>query len=99
MPIAIALPPKKYSVIIVGAGPVGLLTALSLERAKISTLVLEAYPSLLCNTRACVYLPVINPALRKLGICSTVAAQAFLNHEGVIWRNVKGEALVHMRLG
>lgn len=61
-------PPTPYSVIVIGAGPVGLLTALCLGRADISTLVLEAHPSLLRTTRACGYLPVANPVLRKLGI-------------------------------
>ncbi|MCJ1259606.1 hypothetical protein MMC24_007445 [Lignoscripta atroalba] len=90
---------SKKSVIIVGAGPVGLLTALRLGQASIPTLVLESHPTLLPTTRAMVYMPVIIPVLRKLGILDTVQRHAFLNHEGAVWRDIDGNVLGKLPLG
>jgi 2-polyprenyl-6-methoxyphenol hydroxylase-like FAD-dependent oxidoreductase len=45
----------ETEVCIVGAGPVGLLTALRLGQAGVRTILLEAHGSLLKTTRACVY--------------------------------------------
>jgi 2-polyprenyl-6-methoxyphenol hydroxylase-like FAD-dependent oxidoreductase len=75
-------------VIIVGVGPVGLLTALRLGQAGISTLVLESHHTLLPTTRAVVYMPVVIPVLKN----------AFLNREGVTWRDSDGNALAHLPL-
>lgn len=86
-------------VIIVGAGPVGLLLALGLGRAGIRTVVLEAHHELLATTRAVVYMPVVLPVLRELGILDTVLAEAYLNKEGVRWRNIEGNVLAHLPLG
>ena len=44
----------KCTVLIVGAGPVGLLTALRLGQAGIDTLVVEAHTEILPTTRAVV---------------------------------------------
>jgi 2-polyprenyl-6-methoxyphenol hydroxylase-like FAD-dependent oxidoreductase len=85
-------------VIIVGAGPVGLLTALRLGQAGISTLVLESHHTLLPTTRAMVYMPVVIPVLRELGILDVVLEHAFLNREGVTWRDLDGNALAHLPL-
>lgn len=95
-----AEPPKtKADVIIVGAGPVGLLTALGLGRAGIDTLVIEAHHELLPTTRAMVYMPVVLPVLRKLGILDTILQHAYLNKEGVKWRDIHGKVLAHLPLG
>lgn len=84
--------------IIVGAGPVGLLTALRLGQAGISTLVLESHHTLLSTTRAMVYMPVVIPVLRELGILDVVLKNAFLNGDGVTWRELDGNALAHLPL-
>ena len=84
--------------IIVGAGPVGLLTALRLGQAGISTLVLESHHTLLPTTRAVVYMPVVIPVLRELGILDVVLENAFLNREGITWRDLDGNALAHLPL-
>ena len=76
----------------------GLLTALRLGQAGISTLVLEAHHELLPTTRAMVYMPVVIPVLRKLGILEIVQEHAYLNHGGVVWRKVNGEPLAHLPL-
>jgi 2-polyprenyl-6-methoxyphenol hydroxylase-like FAD-dependent oxidoreductase len=48
------MPKTRATVVIVGGGPVGLLTALRLGQAGIDTLVLEAHDSVLPATRAVV---------------------------------------------
>ena len=81
--------------IIVGSGPVGLLSALRLGQAGISTLVLEAHRTLLPTTRAMVYMPVIILVLHELGILDVVLRNAFLNGEGATWRELNGNTLGH----
>lgn len=45
-----------------------------------------------------VYMPVVIPALTKLGLMEAVSNTAFLNHEGVAWRNLDGELLARLPL-
>lgn len=85
-----------YSVIICGAGPVGLLIALCLGQAGVKTLVLERHHELLPTTRAMVYQPVVLNVLRGLGILDIVKQHAFLNHEGIYWRDIHGKELGHL---
>ena len=92
-------PKVSADVIIVGAGPVGLLIALGLGRAGIDTLVVEAHHELLPTTRAMVYMPVVLPVLKALGVLDTVLDAAFLNKEGVRWRDIEGTELAHLPLG
>lgn len=84
--------------VIVGAGSVDLLTALRLGQAGISTLVLESHHTLLPTTRAMVYMPVVIPVLRELGILDIVLKNAFLNGEGVTWRELDSNTLGHLPL-
>ena len=81
-----------------GAGPVGLLTALRLGQLGVSTLVVESHETLLKTTRAMVYMPVVIPVLRELGILPTVERNAFLNHDGVAWRDMEGKLLGQLPL-
>lgn len=90
---------EKAEVIIVGAGPVGLLTALGLGRAGVDTLVIEAHHELLPTTRAVVYMPVVLPVLEKLGVLEIVKQNAFLNRDGVSWRDLDGQQLAQLPLG
>ena len=46
---------NNYTVIVVGAGPVGLLTALKLGQKGISTLVVEKHSGILDAARAIAY--------------------------------------------
>ncbi|KAK5939478.1 hypothetical protein PMZ80_007855 [Knufia obscura] len=89
----------KADVVVVGAGPVGLLIALCLGKAGIDTLVIEAHHELLPTTRAVVYMPVVLPVLKALGILEKVLDAAFLNKDGVRWRDIDGRELAHLPLG
>ncbi|MGN7934044.1 FAD-dependent oxidoreductase [Pseudomonas mediterranea] len=63
-------------VIIVGAGPVGLLTAVALAQEKLSVLVLEADAVISNAPRAAVYFPSTLAVLDELGMLEDVAAQS-----------------------
>lgn len=89
---------QQATVVIVGAGPVGLLTALRLGKNGIKTIVLEAHSELLPLYRAMVYMPVVLPVLDSLGILEKVKAEAYLNWEGVTWRDRDGKELAHLPL-
>jgi hypothetical protein len=45
-----------------------------------------------------VYMPVIIPVLRKMGILKKVMANAFLNYEGAVWGTPDGEELAKLEL-
>jgi 2-polyprenyl-6-methoxyphenol hydroxylase-like FAD-dependent oxidoreductase len=89
---------SSYQVIIAGAGPVGLLTALRLGQENIRTLVLEAHHELLPTTRAMVYMPVVNRCLQQLGLAEIFDEHAYHNREGVTWRDKNCDQLAHLSL-
>lgn len=60
------------SVIVVGAGPVGLLTALRLAEAGISVTMLEALPTIEKSPRAMAYQPVAVKELDRAGVLDAV---------------------------
>lgn len=69
------IPMKRNAhVIIVGAGPVGLLTALALAQENISVIVLEADSKVSEAPRASVYFPSTIIALDNLGMLNDVVA-------------------------
>lgn len=76
----------------------GLLHAIRLGQAGVRTLVLERHHELLPTTRAMVYQPVVLNVLRGLGILDEVKKHAYLNREGIYWRDIKGNQLGHMPL-
>lgn len=85
-----------FQVLIVGAGPVGLLIALRLGQAGVKTLVIEKYRELLPTTRAMVYQPVVLEILRGYGILNKIEKLAYLNTEGIFWRDINGKQLGHL---
>src|SRR5690606_24480804 len=58
---------ERRQVIVVGAGPVGLLTALGLARQGVEVTVLDAEPEVVKSPRAAVYFHTTISILRKLG--------------------------------
>ncbi|KIV90853.1 hypothetical protein PV10_05459 [Exophiala mesophila] len=88
---ALSTDKRKAEIIIVGAGAVGLLTALKLGRAGIDTIVLEAYNDILRAPRAIAYMPVVVKELQKLGIYDRLKAIGEVNNRGVTWRSQAGE--------
>ena len=66
-------------VIIVGAGPVGMLTALALAQAGASVTVLEQEPAIINSPRAAVYFPSTLIILEELGILAELNRIGFQN--------------------
>lgn len=86
----------KKSVIIAGAGPVGLLIAIRLGKEGISTLVLEQGDSLPRTTRALVNNPVVLGLLSKCGVLEPVMKEAYLVNDGAVWMDIEGNKLAHL---
>ena len=63
------------SVLIAGAGPVGLITALGLARAGVEVTVLEAEPRIVESPRAAVYHWTVLEPFERLGILADVEAR------------------------
>ncbi len=59
---------ERRQVVVVGAGPVGLLTALGLARQGIAVTVLDSEPEVVRSPRAAVYFHTTISILRKLGL-------------------------------
>lgn len=70
-----------------------MLVALRLGQAGIKTLVLEKHDELLFSTRGCAYQPVVLNALRELGLLDLIKEHAYLNRDGVHWRDMSGKEL------
>ncbi len=79
-------------VVIAGAGPVGLVTALALAQDGIPVLVLEAGAAIVPSPRAVVYHPPTVEALDRLGVLPAMVAAGLLKHD-YQWRTVDGEIL------
>jgi 3-(3-hydroxy-phenyl)propionate hydroxylase len=70
-------------VIIVGAGPVGLLNALGLARAGIKVTVLEREPAIPASPRAMVYIWKVLEGLERLGVLADAEAIGFTTQHGL----------------
>ena len=81
-------PVSATDVIVVGAGPVGLLTALKLCLAGVSVIVVEKFTSILDLPRAIAYLPVVNKELKKLGLAEEILKECHICASGPIWLNM-----------
>jgi len=70
------------SVIVVGAGPVGVTTALVLAKRGMQVTVIEADSEPNMSPRAIVYLHPLLPDLDRLGILDDMRAKGHIDHEG-----------------
>ncbi|CAG8972461.1 hypothetical protein HYALB_00001150 [Hymenoscyphus albidus] len=90
-------PANKISkIIIVGAGPSGLLLGILLSKAKIQVQLLDQASALDTNPRAAHYAPSSVRELRRAGVLEKVQAEGF-RPAGVCWRTVDGEILGGIR--
>src|SRR5690606_32089658 len=69
----------QADVIVVGAGPVGMLTALALAQGGASVTVLEKEPGIVESPRAAVYFPSTLTVLEELGLLDELNAIGFQN--------------------
>jgi 2-polyprenyl-6-methoxyphenol hydroxylase-like FAD-dependent oxidoreductase len=83
---------KSIQIIVVGAGPSGLLLALLLSRQGIHVQVLEATETLDVQPRATHYAPPAVYELRRAGVLDDVRAAGFIPG-GVCWRKLDGTLL------
>lgn len=81
----VSVPRKEHSVIIVGAGPVGLLTAINLSRLGIKTLILERGSGIDQSPRATSYQPCVLAEMRECGILEDVKKKAMANTTLSFW--------------
>ncbi|KAF2258414.1 putative monooxygenase [Lojkania enalia] len=86
---------RKPSVIVVGAGPVGLLTGLRCAKVGIRTTVLEMLPEIENSPRAAVYHPVAVEELHRAGVLSD-CRKIGTSSTGIAWRKLNGEVIVEM---
>jgi 2-polyprenyl-6-methoxyphenol hydroxylase-like FAD-dependent oxidoreductase len=70
---------EQQDVIVIGAGPVGMLTALALAQAGAKVTVLEQEPRMVDSPRAAVYFPSTLVVLEELGLLDSLLAIGFTN--------------------
>ncbi|KAG2026535.1 hypothetical protein GB937_001315 [Aspergillus fischeri] len=84
-------------VLVVGAGPSGLLLALMLGKQGIPVQLLEAADSLDDRPRATHYSPPAVHELRRAGVLDDMAAEGSFIPNGACWRKLNGEFLAGVR--
>lgn len=82
-------------VIVAGAGPVGLLTALKLAQANVPVLVLDAAEAIIRSPRAVVYHPPTVAALDAAGVLTEMIAVGVVKKD-YHWRTVDGRILCRL---
>ncbi|KAL3426711.1 FAD binding domain-containing protein [Phlyctema vagabunda] len=85
------------TVIVVGAGPSGLLLALLLSKQDIQVQVLESAEHLDSQPRATHYLPPAVEELRRAGVIEDVLAAGFIP-QGVAWRKIDGAKIAELKM-
>lgn len=68
---------KDSSVVIVGAGPVGMINALGLARAGVDVIVLEAHPGIVPEPRAMTYHWTVHEGMQRLGLLQDMLTEGF----------------------
>ncbi|GME22751.1 Monooxygenase FAD-binding protein [Neofusicoccum parvum] len=85
----------KTTVLIVGAGPVGLILALRLALANVNVTVVEAQDELDDAPKAMAHLPAAFPEFKKAGIFDTLVAEAGeLANTGLTFRKTSDKSII-----
>ena len=84
---------EACDVVVVGAGPVGLLTALGLAQSGWSITVIEAEPGINDSPRAAVYFPTTLKILARLGLLEDALAISYLSKSFAFRLLATGEAV------
>ncbi|KAK5227432.1 hypothetical protein LTR99_005556 [Exophiala xenobiotica] len=101
VPAADKMSIEHAQVIIVGAGPVGLFTALKLAQGGVDVLLLEADKQVLQSPRATTYMPIVLNELEKVGLFPDIEKAGHKNKEGIIFRKSHakgGETLAQLKM-
>ncbi|KAI0121261.1 hypothetical protein BJ170DRAFT_661063 [Xylariales sp. AK1849] len=77
---------EHATVIIIGAGPVGLFTALKLAQKGIDVMVIECELHVLRSPRATTYMPIVLNEFDKVGLVDDIIQAGHTNREGVVFR-------------
>ncbi|WP_062992154.1 FAD-dependent oxidoreductase [Nocardia anaemiae] len=88
----------SVDVIVVGAGPVGLVAALTLARAGVSALVLEREPERATRSRAATFHPATLDLLDELAVATDLVARGLLV-DRLQWRDLSGVVFAEMTMG
>ncbi|KAJ5547319.1 hypothetical protein N7494_004904, partial [Penicillium frequentans] len=80
----------ESQVVVIGAGPVGLFTALVLAQGGINVSVIEAAEGINQSPRAVAYFPPVIEEFAKTGIIDDVVAAGEKNADGCDWRTADG---------
>lgn len=83
---------QETQVIVAGAGPVGLVTALKLARANIPVLVVDAEPEIIWAPRAVVYHSPTVEALDRMGVLDDALAAGITKQDSQI-RSIDGKII------
>jgi 2-polyprenyl-6-methoxyphenol hydroxylase-like FAD-dependent oxidoreductase len=78
-----------HQIIIVGAGPAGLLLGILLSKQGINITILEANAELDSNPRATHHAPIAVQEMRRAGVLEDVQKEGLVPH-GVCWRELDG---------
>lgn len=76
----------ECDVLVVGAGPVGLIAGLLLVNQGLKVTVIERDPGINPSPRALVYHPQVQGTLEEAGILDDVRKAGRLNRGGIVWR-------------
>ena len=82
---------KRFDVVVVGAGPVGLVCALKLSRAGVDVLLLEAQSELNQELRASTFHPPTLDMLEEFGVTATVIRQGLITPTWQVRMHPSGE--------
>ncbi|KAJ4128724.1 hypothetical protein NW765_013115 [Fusarium oxysporum] len=84
---------SAHSVVITGAGPVGLFTALLLAKSGIKVSVYETRSGIETSPRAVAYFPAVLEEFSKVGALEAVVTAEEKNNEGCDWRDKDGNII------